>query len=380
VEPTTADITRRLMEAGLKTPDSVTLGITNHCNLNCRHCWPDSGPDNLASMVPRDRVVKLIRGFSALGAAKFTITGGEPLTHPEWIDLLFFACGLPEVTEVRLQTNGILITPSDLEVFVSLKDRGLIVQMSLEGVTPAVHDRIRGRGSFQKTLQGLELLLECGLAAHICIAFTEMQHNFEELPDLLEMIDSMGIGQLVSGTLVCDGRARQSDDLKPPVPQQYEKLIARYQQDSDFRDRYKRIGNVAALEWALAEPDTTETCCTLIETPYVTAKGKLYPCVLLQAEKYAATQVFERSLAVAISEKIDSWARLLQISQSRSTDLETCRNCVGYVRCRGGCMGRAYAAHGDFFSVEDRCFLRKTIYRKRVIQKEMGSVEENDGK
>lgn len=369
VEPTTADIARRLMDAGLKTPRAVTLGITNYCNLNCRHCWPNSGPDNPASMVPKDRVIQVIRGFSALGATKFTITGGEPLTHPDWRDLLFFAIGLQEVTEVRLQTNAILIAPSDLDVFVSLKDRGLIVQISLEGVTPTVHDRIRGRGSFQKTLQGLQLLLECGLAAHICVAFTEMQHNFAQLPDLLEMIDSMGIGQLVSGTLVCDGRAKQTGDLAPPTPRQYEKLLSRYQHDSGFRERYKRIGNIAALEWALGEPDAAETCCTLIETPYVTADGNLYPCVLLQADCYAANLVFEKPVAVAISEQIDSWGRLQQISRTRFQQMETCIQCTAYAKCHGGCMGRAYAAQRNFFAVEDRCHLRKAVYSARIVEK-----------
>ncbi len=378
VKPTIADITRRLRDVGLKPPESVTLGITNYCNLNCRHCWPGSGPDNPASLVPKDKVARVIEGFSALGAQKFTITGGEPLTHPDWIDLLFFACGMPDVTEVRLQTNAILIDPSHLEVFASLKDKGLIIQTSLEGVTPEVHDRIRGRGTFKQTLQGLQVLIEGGLASHIYIAFTEMGHNYEQLPDLLEMIDSLGIGHLVSGTLVCDGRAKQSFDLTPPTPRQYEKLLTRFQHDSDFRERYNRIGNIAALEWAFAETDVTETCCTLIETPYVTGDGDLYPCTLLQADNYAAARFFEKPFTVAVSEQIESWGRLQQISRSRLEQLKTCKHCTGYAKCRGGCMGRAYAAHRDFFTVEDRCHLRKAVYRTGSVEKKRQGTMSNE--
>lgn len=96
-------------------------------------------------MVPKDQVLRLIAGFSALGADKFVITGGEPLTHPDWFEILSFACSLPGVCEVRLQTNAILLTPMHVDALVSLKDRGLIIQTSLEGTTPQTHDHVRGR-------------------------------------------------------------------------------------------------------------------------------------------------------------------------------------------------------------------------------------------
>lgn len=365
MNPTEADIVRRLAEAGLKPPQAVTLAVTNRCNLSCRHCWPVSGPDEQAPVIPKNQVLRLIDGFVALGAEKIVITGGEPLTHPDWFDLLSFACNRPGVGEVRLQTNAILITPAHVDALLSLKDRGLIIQTSLEGATPLAHDRVRGPGSFDLTMQGLRRLQEAGLAPWICIGFTEMQHNFEDIPDLLKIADEMGIGQFVTGTLVRGGRAAQPGGLAPPTPAQYEKLLARYQRDKTFKDRYHRIGNIAALEWFMSTADAAGSCCTFIETPYITAKGNLYPCVMLQADEFAATDAYEHSLTTAILEKIDSWARLQQISQSRLTQLDTCKDCPDYAGCGAGCMGRAYAAHGEFFSVEDRCQLRKAVYRRR---------------
>ena len=362
---TYADIIRRLAEAGLKAPQAVTLAVTNRCNLNCSHCWPDSGPDEKAPVVPKNQVSQLIDGFAALGAEKIVITGGEPLTHPDWFDLLSFACTRPGIREVRLQTNAILITPAHVDALSSLKDRGLIIQTSLEGATSAPHDRVRGTGSFDRTLQGLRLLEKSAMAPQICITFTEMQHNFEEIPELLEMADDMGIGQFVTGTLVLGGRAAQPGGLAPPVPAQYEKLVARYQRDKTFRDRYHRIGNIAALEWFMDTGDAAVTCCTFIETPYITAEGNLYPCVMMHADDFAATGVYDRPLTTAISEKIDSWSRLQKSNQSRLTQLDTCKTCPDYARCGAGCMGRAYSAYGDFFAVEDRCRLRKAVYRRR---------------
>jgi radical SAM protein with 4Fe4S-binding SPASM domain len=362
VSPTETDILRQLAAAGLKPPRSVTLAVTNQCNLSCQHCWPLSGPDQEAPVVPGPRVLDLMAGFAALGAEKIVVTGGEPLTHPNWVELLTFACELPGVIEVRLQTNAILITPAEVAVFLALKDRGLIIQTSLEGASPPAHDRVRGEGSFGQTLQGLRLLEESGLAPQICITFTEMQHNFEELPDLLALTEKMGIGQFVSGTLVHGGRAMQSLGLLPPMPEQYQQLLVRYQRDQVFRERYQRIGNIAALEWRRETAEGANICCDFIETPYVTAEGRLYPCVMLHADDYAARQVYARPLTVAIAEKIAAWSRLTEINHTRRSSLKACQGCPDYGRCRAGCMGRAFSAYGDFFAVEDRCLLRQAAY------------------
>ena len=361
--PTEADILRRLAKAGLKPPKTVTLAVTNRCNLNCRHCWPDSGPDEKATQVSEKLVSRLIHGFAALGAETFVITGGEPLTHPHWFDLLSLACTRPGIREVRLQTNAILITPSHVKALLTLKDRGLTIQTGLEGATPRVHDQVRGTGSFERTMQGLRLLVEEGMASRICITFTEMRHNFEDIPDLMKIADNMGIGQFISGTLVSAGRAAQPGGLEPPAPAQYEKLLERYHGDKSFKERYHRIGNIAALEWFMDRGDAVSNCCTFIETPYVTAQGNLYPCIMLHADDFAATGVYDRPLAFSIAENIASWSRLPRISRSRHTRLDSCKECTAYAKCGAGCMGRAYSAHGDFFAVEDRCSLRKAVYQ-----------------
>lgn len=353
----------QLAGAGLKPPKAVTLAITNRCNLSCAHCWPASGPDQLDSEVPKDRVEALMGGFAALGAETFTLTGGEPLTHPHWMELLDSACSIPGIREVRLQTNVILITQAHIKIFSRLKERGLIIQTSLEGATAATHDRVRGAGSFMRTLQGLRLLEKNGLASRVCITFTEMEHNFEELPDLLVMADAMGVRQFITGTLVSGGRAKEQGGLAPPTPRQYEHLLKRYRNDKAFKESYKRIGNIAPLEWAASKPDVSAACCTFIETPYVTAEGRFYPCVMLQADACAATGVYDRPLSQAIHEMIPSWSRLQEISRQRLTQLKSCQDCRAYSRCGAGCMGRAYSADGEFFCVEDRCLLRQAVYR-----------------
>jgi radical SAM protein with 4Fe4S-binding SPASM domain len=191
-----------------------------------------------------------------------------------------------------------------------------------------------------------------------------MQHNFNELPELLKLVEKMGIKQFVSGALVASGRASASSRLALPSAAQYRSLLIRFQNDKDFRDRYHRIGNIAALEWSMASgsDSAAESCCSFIETPYVTANGNLYPCVMFHHEDYAAKRVYERPLAESITEMIDSWSRIQEIKKLRLAQIADCKPCSHYSVCGGGCLGRAYSVYGDFFAKEDRCRHRQAIY------------------
>lgn len=356
------DLRHRIIGAGLRPPKMLMLSITNGCNLQCRHCWLDCRLHDKTPPVPTKTLLRVIRDFAFLGGTRISITGGETLTHPDWYKILAFSCSQPGFREVCLQTNGTLLTTVEVNALVSLQFRGLSIQVSLEGATEETHDHVRGAGSFDRTMRGLRLLSEAGLGKKTCVAFTEMQHNFEELPYLLELLDSLGIGLLVSGTLVLGGRAKHTDQLALPKPSQYGNLLELYQIDPRFRTQYKKLGNIAALAWYTGKSNPSGQVCTCIENPFITADGLMYPCVMFLSDEFAARDVHVRPLDEVIMEALPLWAELPKISLRRSEELKACQGCPGRLHCAGGCMGRAYAAHGILMTVEDRCALRKAVY------------------
>ncbi|MBC8420043.1 MAG: radical SAM protein [Desulfobacterales bacterium] len=355
-----------IARAGLRSPKIVTLMITNGCNLSCLHCWPESRPCDTTLPVPTDTLKRVIGECALLGVEEVCLTGGEPLTHPDWFEILSFACRQPGLKRVRLQTNATLLTEVEVRALRSVSFMGLSIQASLEGATPETHDRVRGPGNFERAFQGLKLLAEAGLGKQTQVEFTEMEHNFMELPRLLELLDKLGIGSLVSGTLVLGGRAARTDQLGPPTPSQYRELLDLYHSDPQFRSRYKKLGNIAALEWLRGRSYPASECCICIETPYISADGKMYPCLMLPIEKYAADGVHNRPLDEVLMEAVSFWAELPALNRRRSVELAPCKKCPGRLHCAGGCMGRAYAATGDPMNVEDRCVLRKSVYSWKV--------------
>ncbi len=351
-----------LQQNGLAPPGVFTMAITGTCNLSCSHCWVKADGNAVDTHVPERILCRLLEEFMELGGGGVRFTGGEPLGHPAWLKLLQFSRSIG-LLDISIQTNGLLFTEENIASLRELEIPQLMIQISLDGATPETHDLVRGEGAFYGVMAGLKRLVQGGLAGQVAIFFTEMRHNLSEIPDVLELAADLGVGSVATGSLVICGRAENNSLVMPPETDQYLQLLHRYDADTKFRDLYERLGNIAALEWC-KECDPRADCCTFIENPYLTASGRLYPCVLCHADEYSVTGVFGKNLATAFTEGAPLWRSLLQISRSRSGLLAQCQECPGQMLCAGGCMGRSWGSYRDFLAADDRCHLRRTIYRK----------------
>jgi MoaA/NifB/PqqE/SkfB family radical SAM enzyme len=130
----------------LATPLRAAWRITEHCNLDCLHCFNRAHPSRVATRGEIDRVADELR---AAGVFEVILSGGEPLSHPD----------LPVILErlrdfgVTIFTNGTLVESriAELEQF---DIRWLV---SLDGFE-AEHDHLRGAGAWRRTMRGIEAL------------------------------------------------------------------------------------------------------------------------------------------------------------------------------------------------------------------------------
>ena len=353
----------RLQNSGFTPPKELTLSITPHCNLKCAHCWPESGPKHSGSPVASPVIKRTVQQWVDAGLGEICLTGGEPLTHPDWLDIISYCCQIPALHSVRLQTNATLLTKEIIGELSRAEYSSLTFQVSLDGAKSATHDLIRGRGSFKRALCGLELLSQAGLGPRTIVSFTEMVHNFDELPQLFGLLEELQIGHLISGTLIKQGRASRGSLIELPTPNQYHNLITHYHTDSEFNSRYRKMGNIACLEWFTGRSETTQhDCCNCMKTPFISADGRLFPCVLLQLDRYAIDHAWNHSFDSVVNKAEILWLELLRLSRCRSQLIPQCASCSGQLHCQSGCAGRVASNVIDFLDVEDRCLLRKAVY------------------
>jgi MoaA/NifB/PqqE/SkfB family radical SAM enzyme len=136
----------------------LSIEVTTHCNGACLHCFARAGisePSTLPVALVKEIVAE---GYDA-GCRYLHITGGEPLLWEDLFDTLDYAFDLGYQT-VFLNTNGTLLT-EDVCGRLTAHD-GLTLSVSLEG-PEALHDRLRGAGSYNRTLTHIENVQEAGI-------------------------------------------------------------------------------------------------------------------------------------------------------------------------------------------------------------------------
>lgn len=148
-----------------------TVKVHSRCNLNCDYCYEynqgNSGwtrkPKFMSMPVFRRLCERIAEHFAAndqIGKPFISFHGGEPLMRPpEFFDEAMTLAReiIPKVL-FGLQTNGTLLQPEFVDVFLK---HGLRAGVSLDG-PEVINDRHRvdhqGRGSFQRLMRGLEHL------------------------------------------------------------------------------------------------------------------------------------------------------------------------------------------------------------------------------
>ncbi len=143
-------------------PEEIAFKLTNRCNLRCQHCyqWNEDGHHHNLDRAEQNEdldIAVIEKVFAATNAVKSNVFlwGGEPLIYREWDKLVDLLERDPRWTSIC--TNGIWIE-KQLSSLLKISDK-LEMYVAVEGFQDE-HDGIRGKGSYEKTMQGIDLLLE----------------------------------------------------------------------------------------------------------------------------------------------------------------------------------------------------------------------------
>jgi MoaA/NifB/PqqE/SkfB family radical SAM enzyme len=166
---------------------SVLLELTHNCNLNCFYCYNDRV--DLGAPLSTDEYSVLFEQLADMGVLNLTLTGGEPLVHPDFFVIAGRARELGFV--IRLKSNGHLIRGEVARRIVDEVDPYQI-DLSLHGATAATHDRqTRHPGSFDRLLANIDEMRRLGLRLRLNCTLTRW--NEHEVAELFELTDRLGI-------------------------------------------------------------------------------------------------------------------------------------------------------------------------------------------
>lgn len=170
------------MDEPLLAPLSVTLNVTEKCNLSCAYCFARTARHEAVHM-PAEMVVDLVHDLNKRGVWRIVLGGGEPFLHPNMIEILTKI--LRRHIGIALITNGIPIENCFNEL-VKLGEeypRFLKLQVSVDGPTVEIHNRHRKQG--EKVFEIVRKLAAAGVDIQLATVVTKL--NIESAHKIVDV-------------------------------------------------------------------------------------------------------------------------------------------------------------------------------------------------
>lgn len=185
----------------------LRISLTDRCNLRCKYCMPGKGIDKFPheEMLTLEEIYKISETFVELGINKIRLTGGEPLTRLNVVDLVSKISKLEGIKDLAMTTNGVL-----LKKFAGpLKEAGLNrVNISLDTLDPKKYTEITRGGKLTDVFEGIEEAKRVGLTPIKINTVLIGGFNDDEIEDLvrltekeeidLRFIELMPIGEAIN--------------------------------------------------------------------------------------------------------------------------------------------------------------------------------------
>lgn len=177
-------------------PILALVHITDECNLECRHCYSRKQKKELKT----DLVFKVIDDLVSMGMQMLHLSGGELFLHGDVFEIISYAKSKGLYLEVT--TNGTLLDDELVDRLIRESIDKIVI--SFDGAQKITHDKIRGGGSFEKSLSGLRLGLSKGLP--MAVNYTLMKDNINEIEKAINFFSNFDIKFLNFRRLIATGK------------------------------------------------------------------------------------------------------------------------------------------------------------------------------
>ena len=260
----------------------VIISLTHHCNLHCAMC---DIPLSSKPLMDTLRLRALLHELKAYNPQTVVLSGGEPFMRSDLIELL--SCAHEQYLRTCITSNGTMITANNARAL-----RGAcvsVVNISLEG-RQEIHDKIRGKGSYQAAKQALAYLADVGIEITIATVISKL--NIDSLEEVVRTAHTYGATtikfQLFNTLFLNDITKAQpflfsSDDL-PLLQKMIQRVAALCQQ---YGIATNPAGYFEALPYfacGQAVPFKRQGCQALWTSCPIDSDGTVYPCWVMTGQ------------------------------------------------------------------------------------------------
>jgi len=294
-------------------------------------------------------VFNLLQQIKNIGVSRIVFAGGEPFFREGFFEILRKCKELGFF--VGVISNGTLINEDTAK---RLREIGIDrVQVSLDG-PQKINDVLRGKGTFEKAVNGIKNLLRQKVKTGVRITLTRL--NYPYVLELIKFLESIGVKNVAIRMVMPVGRAKNKwKQLALPVRkyvQIMEKLFRECTISVESGDPLLVIHNEKLLKKIKKAGNVTKGevlagCLAGVATLFINAQGTVFPCASLplplgSVKEKPLKEILENSRVI---KELQNYKELLK---------GKCGKCTFKWIC-GGCRAVTYAIRKDLFASDPRC-------------------------
>ena len=342
----------------------MNLMITGKCNLNCLHCFNAKDNAPLNTELSYEQIIDILDQANNIGVHAFTITGGEPLFHKRFLDIIR-AIYERNMYVFELNTNGLLLTQSMLDEFKRLGCYPLI-KISFDGV--GYHNWIRQHPKAEElTLKAIELCVKNGFRVKAQVQVN--RKNVDVMFKTAELLNRLGVCEMrIIRTTEAPRWEKNSPGSSLTIEEYYQRMM-------EFAKEYTHSQMKMTVDiWQLIRLHPVNKSYELmpiacskdefnIRIPMckgnrgmiaVSSSGETVPCLQMSGyfleKDISLGNLFKTPLKELVKDSpylnLAMAPLLKQIVEN-----DKCGNCKYYKACTGGCpaLGLLYSKSSDYY-------------------------------
>lgn len=339
------------------------IEITMKCNERCIHCYLPNKLKTQGEQMSYIHFCELVDDFVALGGEDITLSGGEPLAHPDFLKMLVY-CNSKNVT-INILSN---LTLMNDELINRLRSYNIgTIQTSIYSLKPAIHDKITlMRDSLTKTMTAVEKLYREGFSLQIaCPVFAE---NFGETESLVQYAKAKGIRLKINAMLLpqIDGNAEFKKKCSLTIEQRRLLLHSLLENKDQYTHEQLMLCSTKSNDLCanpalfLEQP----VCSAGIDNCSISTAGLVFPC-----PEWTAFEIGNTNL----DSLRDIWKQSEALKQFRAINkrknFKKCLSCEALDYCKMCLMLNQAENDGEILRMSkntcDTAFMTRDILEKR---------------
>lgn len=333
---------------------AIQIDITNACNLKCAHCYHPNH-DN-AGAIGKEEWLKIIDQYDELlkklnKMPSIIICGGEPFFSPLLIPLIENFKERWNFPKITILTNGTLIRDEKL---AQLEGCNVKFQVSLDGPDEQRHDEVRGKGSFNRTLKGIEKLRARGFEVQALAILSNKTSSW--IPEFFRLAKQLDLSKMNFTRLIKQGEGIELVNSGKDCP--LEPLELKSAMECILLESSKAgvKTNTNKPLFHLLDENLGRNGRAGFQGLVVDYKGNLK---VTSRVNQVLGNVLERGLENLFLEHP-------LMKNLRDGNIQGCGGCKFYSRC-GGDRNAAFAEHGSFLEQDPGCWISQTSLLKEAL-------------